>query len=627
MYSVLLAATLAAGAPAGLPPQADKDIAVASRGGTLWLRPNLSLLDTLGVSAAEPMPRDLWSIPLLPGEPLQVELGDGAATRVIAGDLVAPELRLQRADGTLSASLRLVPDGAVRHGWRLVDAKGATWLRITHGMRSPERADGVRLVTADLRVGPALAAWTGVDADGLLFANAALQVPLDAPAPPRPKSCTAPNWPGTAGYVADVELVDMIDVGGVGGIDVMRCRTGEVNGCDGPGGDDGEVVYVPSAMLRNRSQADAADLPWHQKFTGSFPPYGNDQHPFLVWSFYRIDADGALLQFARSGLKHAFASANDGCIDNTCPRPGQVIGRGCSDIYNAGSNDWAFQLSPREELNPARGIWARCGSIFDDLDNNPGDGLPGCDGVQDAPVNDDGYRYRMVARETDIDAALHPGAEWLIDAWYIVRDDADLFNTMGSRTLQPQFVGGLWRRGTMGAFVPGAVIDAWLARASAQERAWRTLLESAEGRIGVAVRVRQLPDQRYRYDYALMNFDFARVAVDPGTAEPNLRFLGNIGVSSVAFDLNNGAAADSQELRDGDAQPGNDWNFVPAADMLRWNGPAMLRWGQLVFVRVVSPAAPGLGRLHLGLSGGSPAEYTVQTLVPDAAALFFDGFE
>jgi len=36
-----------------------------------------------------------------------------------------------------------------------------------------------------------------------------------------------------------------------------------------------------------------------------FPPHTNDQHPYLVWNFYRL-ADGRLEQIGVSGAKHAF---------------------------------------------------------------------------------------------------------------------------------------------------------------------------------------------------------------------------------------------------------------------------------------------------------------------------------
>jgi hypothetical protein len=353
-------ATFPAGESAAKVPQAQ-----AIHGGTLLLRPNPDLLAHLGLRAHGLPERGEWNLPLWPREPVTVELGDGAPTRLRSGKLSVPSLRFVRRDGARSPHLSLVPDGIGPLNWRLVDAQGGIWMRIAHAMRSPDRQrDGLRLVTADLRVGPALSAWTRPEAEGRLLANAALQLPLmplsasDEKA--AEKSCVAPNWPGVGNYVVDVELIDMDDKYTASvGVDVQRCRVIADGGpCDGPGGTEGEVVIVPSAVLRSRNVPEAADVPWHTKFSGVFAPYGNDQHPFLVWAMYRIDADGRIDQIGRSGLKHAFATANENCHpDAQCPANGQVLGRACEDTYNAGSNDQSFFLSPRTEIIPARGIW------------------------------------------------------------------------------------------------------------------------------------------------------------------------------------------------------------------------------------------------------------------------------
>lgn len=639
--TVLAAGTALAATARAVAPSPDAVpspvVARATQGGTLWLRPNPDLLRTLGVGAVGWSASAESAFLLRPATPVEVELGDGAPTRLLGGALRVPGLLLGRGDGATSPALWLVPDGNGPLDWRLVDARGDTWLRIGHGMRSPDRQrDGLRLVTADLRVGPALAAWTRPDAEGRLFANAALQLPL-SPLVARDekavaKSCLVPNWPGVAGFVADVELIDMDDKYSAShGVDVLRCRALPGGGaCDGPGGAEGEVVIVPSAVLRNRNAPDAADIPWRTKFSGSHAPYGNDQHPYLVWALYRFDADGRIEQIARSGVKHAFATANENCHpDARCPFNGQILGRACEDTYNAGSNDQSFFLSPHSEFIPARAIWGRCGSVFDDLDNDPQDGLDGCDGLQDAPPNDL-YRERLRARESDIDAGSNPGAQYRIDAWYIVRDDVDIFNSMGSRSLAPAFAGGLWNLGPLGAFRQGPVIDRWLEQSRPGEAARRGDADTPEGHLSVASRVMRLPDGRYRYDYAAMNFDFARAVTEPATAEPNLRVLRNLGIDAVEIGLLHGASVDSSEFRDGDGLPGNDWGLSAQAGSVTWSAPggATLDWGQLRFLRLVSGAAPGRGEARLRVAEpGSPGHYRVEILVPDGSVVFRDSYE
>lgn len=641
LYSALLGAGVASLAQASDVHAVSPSTAELREGGLLWLRPNPDALRALGVhSLAAAAPGRPWTLPLIARKAFRVELADGAPTRFLSGELEVPALRFTRRGGARTPALRLRPDPDQPLGLRLEDSRGAVWLRITHAMRSPDVVnDGVRLVTADLRFGPALAAWGGVPAlESTLLGNVTLHLPLDPLTAQLQrtrrakaiKSCPAPNWPGTPGFRTDVQLIDMVDVFGGPGVSVMRCRTGAAPGCDGPGGLDGEVVFVPSALLRNHTGADAADVPWYRQFTAPRPPYGNDQHPYLLWNMYRIDADGRLEQIGRSGLKHAFATANDNCApDAMCGYYGPILGRSCEDIYNAGSNDLNDFLAPRKELVAATGEWGRCGSELDDTDNNVNDGIQGCDGVADAPTNDS-YRQRLVLRESDIEAPSNPGATYLIDAWYVVRGDEDIFNTMGYRSLVPSYAGGLWSPGTLGNFRQGSVLDTWLDAAPAPLRRARGVMASGEGQVGVATRVVRLPDGRYRYDYAVANHDFSRAIRDPASAAPNLRVLRNLGLGAIELELRNGAQVLGHEYRDGDADAANDWAAAAAGADWRWSAPpgASLDWGSQVFLRVVSESPPAIGRLRLIVAeAGSPGFYDTAVLAPDAGQLFFDSFE
>ena len=55
-------------------------------------------------------------------------------------------------------------------------------------------------------------------------------------------------------------------------------------------------LVAPSSSLVNLQGLDGADVPWFTKFTGPFPPYNNDQHPYLIWNMYRIDSNGKMEQ-------------------------------------------------------------------------------------------------------------------------------------------------------------------------------------------------------------------------------------------------------------------------------------------------------------------------------------------
>jgi hypothetical protein len=407
------------------------------------------------------------------------------------------------------------------------DAEDRAWFTAERLMyRLDDDAGRLLMPTVDLRIGPALAAWLGrPDALGQVVADLSLDarlLPL-GPAPAAPKTCAAPEWHGTNGKLTDVRLVSMT-------AQQMRCRRSDDNTplfavCDGPsalgGADDGEVVLAPSATLRNSDTDQTADVPWYEKFLGAFPhqypPYDNDQHPILVWNLYRIDAAGRIQQVGRSGAKHAWFSTNFGCNDASCgTQGGNILGRACADEYTASSNDNEFYLAPRSEIIPARGIWGRCGSVFDDSPQ----GTPGCDGVQDfdfPPASQTGYAYRLVARESALERPANDGARWFMEAWYVVRDDIDIFNTMGWIEVNPVWVPpnppttatGRWDLGVVaGGMRTGPAIDAWVPPAATGAERSETLA-TPEGQVRVAVRVTPVGG-RWRYDYAVMNLDFAR---------------------------------------------------------------------------------------------------------------------
>src|SRR5690606_25353529 len=253
-------------------------------------------------------------------------------------------------------------------------------------------------------------------------------------------------------------------------------------------------VITPSARLRNSQHANTSDVPWYRMFseaTSLYPDAGPkiDQHPYLVWNLYRFDPDGHITQIARSGLKHAFATGNEMCSGYT--PYGHILGPACSDLYNLTSNDCDRFLGPRSEIIPATGQWGRCGSIQDpDCDGETVPSIPNyfsCAAAYSSPASDK-YSYRLLARETDIDPDLHPEARWFMDAWYVVRDDENIENSMGFREItlgwQPSF--SRWTVTATGAYEQGTVIDRWLAGAELGETTFRTQLDTPEGEVGIA---------------------------------------------------------------------------------------------------------------------------------------------
>ncbi len=100
------------------------------------------------------------------------------------------------------------------------------------------------------------------------------------------------------------------------------------------------------ASLRNAGQTAVA---WHGHFSGDHQAYDNAQHPYLIWSLYRIYAAGRIKQIGAAGAKHVFYS-----INKYCGFPaGNVFWPGYEDLYSFSSNDnggGEQNLAPRSEI-------------------------------------------------------------------------------------------------------------------------------------------------------------------------------------------------------------------------------------------------------------------------------------
>ena len=163
------------------------------------------------------------------------------------------------------------------------------------------------------------------------------------------------------------------------------------------------------------------------------PPYKNDQHPFLIWNLYRFNADGSIEQIGRSGVKHAFVTINAGCLDS-CNQFAHSLGRGCGDTYGSGNND-----SPGD-MGAALGNRAghrHLGPLRLDL----GFGLHGHTSTATATTRG---RSACRSHESQIDPAANPGATYMMDSWYIAREDINIYNSMATITGTPHYASNQW---------------------------------------------------------------------------------------------------------------------------------------------------------------------------------------
>jgi hypothetical protein len=639
------AALLAPPKALAIDPAADRLVA---RGGEFSLRWNDDLLRDLGLArrGGEGRNEASYSVPLSKDAFLEADLSGRALLPFAAGrgELLGGFAFVLRDGKSLAwRNPRFVvrPGTALRLDFVSDDGAGLFYAdNLMYAVSGDGRA--LELRSADLRVAPALAERLGhAEYAGIAIAELQGRLPLVARlGAAQPKACGNPNWPGKpvpgvpgAVYQADVFMTTFSG-------QVMRCRASAAGGaCDGPGGaTDGQVVIAPSSTLRNNvnngsavptvpgdplgtsSALYTADVEWETKFNNQIAgPYAQtDQHPYLIWNLYRIEAGGGITQIGRSGVKHAFLTTNSGCAaGENCSS--YILGRQCGDTYSTSNNDSNSSLGPRRELVPALGQWGRCRSIYD----------LNCDGVQNSSGNGL-YDQRMIVAESDLDPALHPGASWMFESWYIVRDDIDIYNTMASLPVSVNWNGSTWVVSNGTPFRLGSAVDRWAAAAPAGTLGRVDALASPEGHAKLGLRVTDLGNGTWRYEYALMNFDFAR-AVTSG-AEPNMEVLRNHGFDAVLLPLGSGVTITDLVIADGDRDAGNDWTASVDGDVLAVRAPqpsASLDWGTMLRIGFVADAPPEAASATLEVTeAGSPPAHAIATLGPVTPGLVFaNGFE
>jgi hypothetical protein len=414
----------------------------------------------------------------------------------------------------------------------------------------------------------------------LLRLDARVDVPPGVDLSPVEGACTNPVWD----QVTDVQLIDIDRV--------QQMRRDSATG---------DVVIAPDARLKN---VGTSDVPWYAAFSGNHPPYDNDQHPLLVWGLYRVSSDGVLEMIGKSAVKHAFLTINAVCPCGS----GNILWLVCEDEYSSGNNDSSTWLAPRDEITAHLGIWNKCNSWFD----------PDCDGLRENPGQDPAtsYDFRMVVNDSELGVA---GAEYFLEAWYVVRDDADIFNTMGLRQVTPSFGGSTWTFALSGPFKNGPVVDLWVSPNSPPAGSRNELLDTGVGKLKLAVKTTSLGGGQWRYDYALMNHDFDRQ------------------IRSLAIPVAPGMSVTGVGFSDADADSANDWQAQVGSTQVVWStsnadpGANALDWGTLYHFHFTADAAPQTSTATLlPLEPGLAPQLQITTVAPAAPApaeIFSDGFE
>ncbi len=602
-------------------PAAAKAQTWSAWGGTVGIRWNRDLAGDLGlkIGAAQARHAELSGLEhelfdLQSVGSLDFEVRGGNLRGFVGGSLQARGGHvLDAASGRIDlTNFRLVPRAQQAAGTPpvldLVSADGAAWFYIDRLMY--ELIDGKRRLavrTMDVRITPELARRLGApEAAGMAIADMEMTTDVQRQgADDAPLLLGSTKWHGTpvpgvpgATYQADLFMTTF-------DAQYSRC-----SGCTGAGG-NGSVVFTPSSTLRNNrnngtpiavvpgdprgtsSALYTADIPWYQKFSGNFAPYNNDQHPYLIWNLYRLNADGTMDQIGRSGVKHAFLTLNTACDDD--PFDSHILGRGCADVYSVGNNDSNQSLGPRSEIIPFTNQWGRCGSIYD----------TNCDGFQNSSTNTS-FDQRLVVRESQFSGPEHAGATYLFESWYLARQDIDILNSMGTKRVTFSRPGTVWVVGGNDQYKLGPAIDRWVDPAAPGPNASSVQISTAEGQVKVASKVTDLGGGRWRYDYAVMNLDFSR-AITEG-AEPNLRVLSNQGFNGLAVPAGAATITDLK-FSDGDVDPTNDWTASISGGNVFWVAPAgnSLNWGTMFRFSFIANRAPGRNSFQLSIAGsGSP---------------------
>jgi hypothetical protein len=494
--------------------------------------------------------------------------------------------RLVGPAGTFDLSSLELRPGAKVGVLELFDAAGMAVLSVDEAQWLLDAPTGkLRYMNADLHILPDLARlmgderYTGVPI-GVFDLDATLAGSQLPPVPALPEGITAPpacgDWSGTL----DVSLTNMSNVAQAG--------IATVNGRS-------VVVVLPSADLKN---VGTANVPWYAKFTNLGVAPWNDQHPFLVWQVVR-SSGGVLEPLGKSDLKHAFTTLNNGCDAGACTAGGTVLGLGCTDVYSTGTNNSVGSLGPRTEITASTGIWAHCGGIPSHFDVNG-------DCSQDFFGSGESFStHGCKVAESDL---LVAGASYYVEAFYIIRNDVNIFNSMGYRQVSPSKPGSTWTFASAGSYTLGPAINAWVNPTTPGADADNRSLDTGEGHVQLAVKVTDVVGSpvRKRFAYAFQNHDFDR------------RFKS----FHIPFDAT-GASITNIAYADGDGFAANDWTATTDATGITWTAPAAttppaeIDFATLVAFRFDIDRTPVPAQSTLGVFEAGPTmTLALQSLAP-----------
>ncbi|MFO0974454.1 MAG: hypothetical protein U1A27_13585 [Phycisphaerae bacterium] len=347
----------------------------------------------------------------------------------------------------------------------------------------------------------------------------------------------------------------------------------------------GSVAVAPSTTICNLGDE---IIPWQAAMSPN--------HPIVGYSIYRLK-DARLEQIGRSWAKHTFFVVGTSQCGSCISAGSAALGLACSDTYAASNNALQTQLGPREEVDPWTAGWQPCGSYFD--------GTP-VDCLRNGPSGLGPLDHRCVGTDADLN---DPAAQYFYEAMYLINNDADRTDNIGSRKFVPTWLGSQWFFDTPSMDNPlviGPVIARWLSGGANE------LLSTVDdpGRVYVGSKATDLGGGVWHFEYAVYNLNYTRrlrrftVSLPPGAAPANIGFF------------------------DGDGNAANDWAATIDATCrtIAWQtdtyagNPAAnaLVWGTLFNFRFDATATPGVASAQLEpfAPGGGAAELSTSAVMP-----------
>ena len=397
---------------------------------------------------------------------------------------------------------------------------------------------------------------------------------------------------------------------------------------------DNTISIAPAVTLRN---VGAADVPWFWRLTGPnshkdpdisatghyeryngfiseggvIPDYPV-QHPYLVWALYH-NTGKDIKMLGQSPVKHAFSAVNNNCNPNIICPFGQILwAENCDDEYGISTNFRIDFLAPRDEIEAHTATWNHSPSHFDP----DGDLVFNKDGTDNNP---DHERLRVAT-----DDLLQEG-DYYLEAWYIVHQDSNIFNSIGYIKITPTFDGQMWTFPIEGELQFGPVLNTWVnPQQNSSEQMQSVICSTAndelsecnagftngEGHLQLAVKTTDLGKGLHQYNYALMNLDY-----DLQVKELRIPISPNTTISDILF-------------ADIDADSDNDWQANQTEFFFTWSAPDgnALDWGTLYTFSFVADAEPVNSPARLN-SLEDNQTLRVKTLTPGNHLLFESDFE